>query len=246
MRLVLTLSAGFMLASCAWAQHASGGHSGGFSHAGGGFTSGRSFSAQASGTPHSFSSSSPYRPNTLARPSGQFSSITGPPPVGAAYGNRAGYRPPYGYGGYRPYSYSRSVYLVPGWLNYGVYGGPVYGYSDQSGESQPTGTAYTGNAAPDDAVAEMDVPPAYTSQPRPAYEPEGQSDAGLDQPPVTLVFKDGRPSQQVQNYALTPTTLYVLDGARRREIPLGDLNLPLTEKTNREAGVDFVVPVVAD
>jgi hypothetical protein len=41
---------------------------------------------------------------------------------------------------------------------------------------------------------------------------------------------------------VTRTTLYVLDGPRRREIPLDQLDLPQTEKTNRDAGVDFEVP----
>ena len=66
------------------------------------------------------------------------------------------------------------------------------------------------------------------------------------QPQVTLLFKDGRPSQQVQNYALTRTTLYVLDGLRRRDIPLEELDLPGTEQANREAGIDFAVPAVAN
>jgi hypothetical protein len=99
-------------------------------------------------------------------------------------------------------------------------------------------------------VAETENQPPYPPARQP-YQPEsGVSSAGpnepQEQPAVTLVFKDGRPSQQIENYALTSTTLYVLDGPRRREIPLNDLNLPLTEKTNREAGVDFVVPVVPD
>ena len=45
--------------------------------------------------------------------------------------------------------------------------------------------------------------------------------------------------QQVQNYAVTRTTLYALDGARRREIPLDEIDLPQTEKTNRDAGARF-------
>jgi len=58
---------------------------------------------------------------------------------------------------------------------------------------------------------------------------------------VTLVFKDGRPAEQIHNYMLTRTTLYVRD-ERHREIPVDELDLAATAKANREAGVDFEVP----
>jgi hypothetical protein len=58
---------------------------------------------------------------------------------------------------------------------------------------------------------------------------------------VTLVFKDGRPSEQIHNYMLTRSTLYVQDG-RPRQIAVADLDLAATEKANRDAGVDFQVP----
>jgi hypothetical protein len=58
---------------------------------------------------------------------------------------------------------------------------------------------------------------------------------------VTLVFKDGRPAEQVHNYLLTRTTLYVQD-QNRRSIPVDQLDLAATEKTNRDAGIDFAVP----
>jgi hypothetical protein len=58
---------------------------------------------------------------------------------------------------------------------------------------------------------------------------------------VTLVFKDGRPNEEIHNYMLTRTTLYV-QGERLREIAVADLDLAATEKVNREAGVDFRLP----
>jgi hypothetical protein len=61
---------------------------------------------------------------------------------------------------------------------------------------------------------------------------------------VTLIFKDGRPPEQIHNYMLTKTTLYVTD-ARRREIPVESLDLVATAKANRSAGVDFALPVEA-
>jgi hypothetical protein len=57
-----------------------------------------------------------------------------------------------------------------------------------------------------------------------------------------LIFKDGRPSVQVHNYALTGSTLYALDGESHQEIPLSVLNVPATVEANRTAGVDFALP----
>jgi hypothetical protein len=74
--------------------------------------------------------------------------------------------------------------------------------------------------------------PAYE---RPQPEPQPEEDA------VTLVFKDGRPDQQIHNYMLTRTTLYVQD-ERHREIPVSELDLAATEKVNKDAGITFRLP----
>jgi len=235
MRSIAAISLGALLATSAWAQHASsGGHAGGFS-------SGRSFAAPNFSGPRfsapivsrSFGGAPAYRPSTSSR---SFQSSS-PAPFGGTSPDRSHRgRPPYPGGGYRPY-YSRGVYLVPGWLNSGFYN---YGY-DSSDQQQPTG--------PSDAYAQQGPQPsedqAYTQVPaRPAYQGGEPAPTDLqEQPQITLIFKDGRPQQVAQNYAVTRTTLYVLDGSRRREIPLDQLDLPQTEKTNREAGVDFEVPV---
>jgi hypothetical protein len=59
-----------------------------------------------------------------------------------------------------------------------------------------------------------------------------------------LIFKDGRPSEQIHNYLLTATTLTVLD-QKYREIPVDQINLDATEQTNRADGIDFRVPSVS-
>jgi hypothetical protein len=187
----------------------------------------------APGPSRTFGSAPAYRPNATPAPFG------GTQPPGRT--NTYSYR----YSGYRPY-YSRGVYLVPGYLNYGFYGYPYgYGYADDAGytdqpQSAPAvADAYAPAAAPDSGYGQ-----AYAEmRARPAYQPQAPASPDLpEQPEVTLLFKDGRPPVQVQNYAVTRTTLYVLDGPRRREIPLDQLDLPQTEKTNRDAGVDFEVP----
>ncbi len=58
---------------------------------------------------------------------------------------------------------------------------------------------------------------------------------------VTILFKDGRPPEQIRNYALTRTTLYVT-GQRIQEIPIDQIDLPSTERVNAQAGVRFQLP----
>lgn len=251
MKLVSTLPLIFLVASSAMGQHgaASAGHAGSVASAG------RSFSMASPGFSR-FSSSVPaYRPN-LAAParslysSRAYSSPIGPPPFGGTQPN-PGKRYPYPTNGYRPYY--RGAYVYPTYLGYGgFYGYP--GYPDDSSYDPPQPPAAYQDANYQDVNAQ--APPdggyyeqAYASAPpsRPAYQPEAPAATPIpDQPETTLLFKDGRPPQQVQNYAVTRTTLYVLDGARRREIPLDEIDLPQTEKTNRDAGLDFEIPAGAE
>ena len=67
-------------------------------------------------------------------------------------------------------------------------------------------------------------------------------DDGLDHPPVTLVFNDGRPPLQVNSYVLTGSSIFIAEHGHQRVIPVADLDLPATIAQNREAGVDFVLP----
>ncbi|WP_114206380.1 hypothetical protein [Acidisarcina polymorpha] len=245
MKQVVALSLGLALAGTAWAQHgAMSGHASGPAMHSGGFSSGRTFSPPSQSLSNGARSFTP-RPG-LSDSQQRFSTggATGPAPFGATQPPNS-YRGSHWNGGYRPY-YSRGVYLVPGWLNSGFYG---YGYSgDYSGDQEavaapdPGGMQAPGNE-------QMPPGPGYDQQgyapmpPRPEYQPQPSSSSEPPaQPEVTLLFKDGRPPQQVQNYALTQTTLYVFDGAKRREIPLEQLDLEGTEKTNRDAGIDFQVP----
>jgi hypothetical protein len=75
-----------------------------------------------------------------------------------------------------------------------------------------------------------------------ANQSAAAQDDGLDHPPVTLVFNDGRPPLQVNNYVLTGSSVFVAEHGRQRVIPVADLDLPATIAQNREAGVDFALP----
>lgn len=66
----------------------------------------------------------------------------------------------------------------------------------------------------------------------------------VGEPTLTLVFKDGH-RQSVRNYALTGSSVIVLDNAasgRQQRIPLADLNVPATEQAAEAAGLDFSPP----
>lgn len=110
------------------------------------------------------------------------------------------------------------------------------------------------------AEGEQQEAPAAVAEAAPMTNPAIQEDPGVpylapramrmsaaprqplpEEDAVTLIFRDGRPSEQVRNYALTSTSL-VISGKRLREIPLTALDLPATERVNRQAGVDFTPP----
>jgi hypothetical protein len=134
-------------------------------------------------------------------------------------------RYPYGYG-------AGIVYAYPLWL------GPTY-FDDSADEpDDPSGASVP--PADTDTYAGLDPgqfqPPLADEIPQPSPEPAPEAPDA-----VTLIFKDGRPAQQVHNYALTRTTLYVI-GSHHRDIPVADLDLAATEKANRQAGVAFELP----
>jgi hypothetical protein len=66
------------------------------------------------------------------------------------------------------------------------------------------------------------------------------SPAASTQPtgPVVLVFRD-KHTEEVQNYALVGSTLWVFTETRSRKIPIADLDAQLTAKANDDRGIDF-------
>jgi hypothetical protein len=250
----VSLLAGLIVApSSAKAQRGgSGAHAGGFAapRMSGGFGSSAHFSSGPGFAPRSFNAPR-YNWSAPARTMGNYQNR-------APYGNwrtsqgSNGYRrspyPSYGYRQpYRPYYNARSTYLVPGFLN------PYWGYGDGYGydaddyagdQSAQNGGNYEADAAPYD----NDQAPGMTYQAQDVPPPPPGSPDPLPQAAITLVFKDGH-SQQVHNYAVTKTTLYILDDAasgRRPEIPLSTIDVAATERANQEAGVDFAVPATAN
>ncbi len=167
-------------------------------------------------------------------------------PLGPPQGNwisRSGARPPYLGGSrfrrsyvpnYRPaYRYGVPVYLAPYYLAlpYDTGDDPAATAGDSVAEGydeQPGG--------PEDQELPSwpGVPYAAPSQP----DPEPPSD---NESAVTLIFKDGRQPELIQNYVLTKDTLYIGD-RYHRQIPLDQLDLPATVQVNRDLGADFRLP----
>jgi hypothetical protein len=114
--------------------------------------------------------------------------------------------------------------------NQGSYG-PPSNYGPQQGYGQQNEDAY---AAPPQT-------PAGREPYRPESEVEQQPQSVPDQPAITVVFKDGRTPLQIHNYAITSSTLFVLD-EHKRDIPLNEIDIAATQKTNQEQGLDFKLP----
>ena len=123
-------------------------------------------------------------------------------------------------------------------LDSGLYDGPGYADSGYANPAPPVGYGPQPYSAPPEEQAEVaqagPYRPTYQA-PQPPPEPEAA---------VTLVFKDDRPTEEIHNYMLTRTTLYVQD-EHRREIPVDDLDLGATQKINKSNGIDFQLPGVS-
>jgi hypothetical protein len=143
------------------------------------------------------------------------------------------------------------------WWGWGYWGYP-YLYNDWSYwngyDSQPANDSaqpYTQpypeyTPGPYDAPPDQDEPqePSPTPQPDSHPAPTANSAPPAAGAPVTVVFKDGRPNEQIHNYLLTARTLSVLD-QNHREIPVDQIDLAATARLNHQAGVEFSVPTVS-
>jgi len=96
-----------------------------------------------------------------------------------------------------------------------------------------------------DEQADVQTPPAapvrYTQPVSVSAQIEPQIEASDGDGGVTIIFKDGRPPEQIHNYILTRDILYVGD-RHHSDIPVDQLDLTATARVNRDAGVDFHFP----
>jgi hypothetical protein len=143
---------------------------------------------------------------------------------------------------YDSYDQSSNGQYVP--APYQDYGEPP---PDPQGYADGGPAGYSGDEQP----GYGDQQPAYEDQPampqpraRRPYTPAGDSAPATPQQPVTVIFKDGRPPEQIHNYLLTPSTLTVLDG-HTQQIPVDQIDMAATTAANRNEGIDFQLPPAA-
>ena len=142
------------------------------------------------------------------------------------------------------------------WSGYPLFGNDAATFNDYD---RPYGT----HGNPPDYGDAMQQYPGYPAAPAPdtyGYGGEGsrsgdseaegarasytgpvEVDPPAPQQAVTVIFKDGRPPEQIHNYLLTATTLTVLD-QRYRQIPVDQIDVNATRQSNLADGIDFRVP----
>jgi hypothetical protein len=150
------------------------------------------------------------------------------------------------------YYYGPGRYRRPYPARYG-YGVPYLGAAWIAPDylAYPDTPSYDDSDAAPNYAAGYDGPPPDQDEPAPApvYSPYVSPYIEAPHVPasfakedaVTLIFKDGRPPQQIRNYAMTRTMLYVRD-EHHRDIPLDQLDFDATQRVNHAAGVDFQLP----
>jgi len=174
------------------------------------------------------------------------------PPYTGPYGYRRPYAPIYGVG--LPYGYGGAPYFLSYPYDFGddsAEAQPDAGYDEQAAGPDPNDLGPAGQAPydqgsygpgpmrPEYGAAQTTAPqlppwPGIAPNPAPAASKPEPREA------VTLIFKDGRPPEQIRNYILTKDTLYV-DG-RHPAIPVDQIDVAATAKVNHDAGVDFHLP----
>lgn len=241
------------LALSAYAQRGGGamGRGGGFaSHSSPTFRGNSAPAGQiGSMAPHQFGTSRNSSPNSNQR----FFGRQGPTGYsGRSYGDGRNERDDRYRRYYRPY-YGVGLPYGAGWFGPEYLGYPGIGFEDDSaygyGADQPPPDSQTAQYGepPDAQAAQYGPPPVDQSAPpptsayRPAYQREQPKYDPAPEVAVTLVFKDGRPTEEIRNYMITRTTLYV-QGQHLREIPVDQIDLAATEKVNRDTGADFQIP----
>lgn len=229
-----------MLPACA--QHG-GAHAGISGHASSGSRGG--FASGSRGSFSAPSRSSGFRGVAIPRAYGQnYQRGLTASPARRPYTGPWRYRRPY----LSPYR-TGFVYAAPG---YGWVSPYVLSFPDE-GDDDSTAPPDNGSAYAPDGYADPQEPDQgqYSQQeqlppwqPPPIAAPLAPEASPAGEQAVTLIFKDGRPTEQIHNFLLTRTTLFVGD-QYRRAIPTDELDLVATAKANQDAGIDFQLPNAA-
>lgn len=130
------------------------------------------------------------------------------------------------------------------------------GYNDQSSGNNDQVSGYqpeyeaSGQTTIQDYGPPGEQPPPWPGPGASGAAPQIQSsDSGLHaafepplEGPLTVIFKNGRASQKMQDYMLTAKVLTDLDAHHYEQIPLDQIDIAATAQANRASGQDFQVP----
>jgi hypothetical protein len=142
--------------------------------------------------------------------------------------------------------YGRYPYYGYGWgYPWGWYGDNGWyadnGHSDDS-EDQDSYASYAPPYAPPyNSGLERDVQNLSGKIDRLQADVEAKNRPKEQEPATALVFRDQH-VEEVHNYAIAGGTLWVLNDASAKKIPLAQLDIPATVKVNDDRGVEFQVP----
>ena len=172
--------------------------------------------------------------------------------------NRWGGAWPVYYGGYIPFDYDYSGYdmtpgyytgYVPGTFNSGPYAGYPYppGYAVAPGApgNAPQASYYPSGPLMPPPAPQASAPETQASSGAASSSTNAKKVTTANGPeeisePTVLVFRDGH-KQEVENYAIMGSTLFVLSG-RRARIPIAELDVPETIRQNQSRGLEFHIP----
>jgi hypothetical protein len=143
------------------------------------------------------------------------------------FGFGTGFFYPYGYSYYYPYPYSYPVAY------------PGYDYS--AGSYQQLAIIRELNRLSDEVERLREQQETLSSVSRPAVPPPQAESKAEPLRPTVLVFRD-KHTQEVQNYAVVGGTLWIFNEQQAKKVPLSQLDLDATVKSNEERGLEFRVP----
>jgi hypothetical protein len=150
-----------------------------------------------------------------------------------------------------PYGYGRRGYPYYGWGYYPWWGWDNgfwsdNGYSDDSTDQDSYAAAtpdtpaysepYMGNSGMHRNLQELN-----NKIDRLQADVDAKNRPKEQEPATALVFRDQH-VEEVHNYAIAGGTLWVLNDAAAKRIPLAQLDIPATEKLNGDRGIEFQVP----
>jgi hypothetical protein len=148
----------------------------------------------------------------------------------------------YGYPGWGGYPYP---YVIdPGFYDWGDSGDSDYGSGYAGGANQ----GYA-DLVPYPSSGDAPEPPQeplntwqQSSPARPQYAGSTATSEAPPLQPLTVIFKNGRAPETMQNFMVNSRALTDLDQQHYEQIPLDQIDLVATEQANRVRGLDFQVP----